>query len=121
MGLLLRGRAVRELLVRLWGLHVAPSAELTPHRATLHYQHLLRLLARRGLAKPPGQTPREFAQSLGLSGLSAQVEEFTELYHAARFGERHAETAQMSQILSAIKALLRSKPPRARSPTRSAR
>jgi len=108
--LLLRWRAVRDYLAGQWGLHHAGRAELTPRLATLHYQQMLRLLARRGLRKPPGQTPLEFAASLPRAEWSAPVSEFTDLYQSARFGARGTDRARMATLLDTLKLLLRTHP-----------
>ncbi len=103
-----RGRALLQAVATFWGLHVSTSAELTPRRATLYYQQMLRLLERRGLRKLPGQTPQEFAASLPALELAAPVARFTRLYETARFGEYPADSRQMSQILAAIRQAVRS-------------
>ncbi len=105
---LLRGRAIGRGLANLWSLHGGGAAELTPRAATLRYQQMLRLLARGGLKKLPGQTPLEFAASLAAPELAAPVGQLTDLYQAARFGARRLGAQQMSHLLRSIKSALHS-------------
>ena len=102
-----RGRGLLQAVATFWGLHVSTSAELTPRRATLYYQQMLRLLVRHGLRKRPGQTPQEFAASLPALELAAPVAQFTRLYETARFGDHPADSRQMSQILTTIRQVVR--------------
>ena len=50
-------RDVRQRLVTLWHLRVAPASAMTPHLATIQYNEMLRLLARRGIRKGPARLP----------------------------------------------------------------
>jgi len=106
--LLFRGRAILAALAALWGLHVASHSVLTPRLATLLYQQMLRLLARRGIRKQPGQTPLEFASSVTAAELAAPVAQLTDLYQMARFGDHSAEAQKMGDLLASIKAIMRS-------------
>lgn len=106
--LLFRGRAILAALAALWGLHVASHSVLTPRLATLLYQQMLRLLARRGISKQPGQTPLEFASSVTAAELAAPVAQLTDLYQMARFGDHSAEAQKMGDLLASIKAIMRS-------------
>ena len=73
-----------------------------PEDATLAYQRLLRLLSRRGLSKPPSQTPIEFANSLpGSPG--ALVRDFTGLYLEARFGRLPGLLPRLNALLEEIR------------------
>jgi transglutaminase-like putative cysteine protease len=107
LALVVRARVIAGLVGRLWGLHVSSSSQMTPRLATLHYQQMLRLLERRGLGKPPGQTPLEFAAALPVPELCGPVAELTHLYQSARFGAQSADPLQMSQLLGKIRQLLR--------------
>ncbi len=103
----LRGRALARALLLFWSRHGRPAAQLTPRLATLHYQQMLRVLARRGLAKRAGDTALEFAASLNGTELSAPVAQLTELYQQDRFGERRADPQQMSALVRAVRRVLR--------------
>ena len=45
---------VRQRLVTVWHLRISSAAAMTPHLATMQYNEMLRLLARRGIRKAPG-------------------------------------------------------------------
>jgi len=107
LSLLLRGRALARWLVTSWGLRISPHSKLAPRLATLYYQQMLRLLARRGLKKQPEQTPREFVASLHAPELAGPVAQFTDLYQMTRFGAHPADPHEMSQLLARIRQLLR--------------
>ena len=98
---------VRQRLVTLWHLRVAPSGEMTPHLATIQYNEMLRLLAGRGIRKRPSQTPLEFAVSLPDANLAAPVQELTTMYQASRFGGQTADARRASSILNLIQSSLR--------------
>lgn len=114
---LLRQGAVRAVLARFWGLHLSAGGGVTPRAATLYYQQMLRKLARSGYAKPPGQTPLEFAASIPTPELAGAVGRLTRLYQSARFGARRTDAHQMSALLESVTTILRSRP---RSSARSA-
>jgi len=99
---------VRRRLVTLWHLRVAPASQMTPHLATIQYNEMLRLLARRGIRKGPCQTPVEFATSLPDTNLAAPVQELTTIYQASRFGGQTADARRASSILILIQTSLRS-------------
>ena len=96
---------IRERLIALWLLRVSAPTSMTPHLATIQYGEMLRLLARRGLRKTPGQTPLEFAASVPDAALSAPVQELTAAYHAARFGGQPADPRKTSTLLDLIRSL----------------
>ena len=93
---------IRQRLVSVWRLRIAPPATMTPHLATLQYNEMLRLLARRGIRKAPGQTPLEFATSVPDGNLAAPVHELTAMYHAARFGGQAPDPQRASSLLDLI-------------------
>ncbi|HEY4359643.1 MAG TPA: DUF3488 and transglutaminase-like domain-containing protein [Bryobacteraceae bacterium] len=75
--------------------------------ATLLYQRMLAMLARRGFQKPPWLTPAEFARVLPASEVSLLVEELTSAYNAFRFGGERAAAPRMVQLLERLEALPR--------------
>lgn len=101
--------AVRERLMTLWNLRVSPGATMTPHLATLQYNEMLRLLARSGIRKSPGQTPIEFATSLRDGNLATPVHALTTMYQAARFGGLSTDTRAASSLLDRIQSFLRAR------------
>ena len=100
---------VRRRFATLWHLRISRTAAMTPHIATLQYNEMLRLLARRGIRKAPGQTPVEFATSLPDGNLSLPVHELTSLYQAARFGGKTSDPRTASSLLDRIQDFLRSR------------
>jgi hypothetical protein len=102
--LVIRSATLRARLAEMWGLRRGRSARVTLRAATLHYQQLLRVLARRGWKKLPSQTPIEFAAALP-GRAAAPVAEFTRLYQAARFGHQPVDAAALRALLAEIRAL----------------
>jgi len=107
MLLAMRWRRVRDYLAWQWGVRFGSHTELSARLATLHYQRMLRLLARRGMVKPPGQTPQEFAASIPAVELAGPVSQLTALYQSARFGARSTEASKMTHLLDNLKILVR--------------
>jgi hypothetical protein len=108
MSVLLLQPKIRQRLMTLWHLRVSTSAAMTPHLATLQYNEMLRLLARRGIRKAPGQTPLEFAASLPDGNLAPPVRELTSMYHAARFGGQTSDPRRASSLLTLIQTRIQS-------------
>lgn len=68
--------------------------EKSPDRAaSMWYERMARVLARRGVKKTATQTPQEFATKIEDEILRGKVERFSDAYEAARFGNS-AEDAQ---------------------------
>lgn len=70
--------------------------------ATLLYQRLLAVLARRGYQKPPWLTPAEFARVLPESETSVLVEDLTSAYNEFRFGGRRDAAPRMIRMLERL-------------------
>jgi len=104
--LALRSATVRERLVLAWRLR-AGQGPLPAHVASLSYRRMLRLLEQRGWTKSPAQTPLEFAASLPAGEAAQPVSDITEMYLAARFGERNADPARFTTLLANLQAALR--------------
>ena len=66
--------------------------------ASLLYQRMLDVLARRGFQKPPWFTPAEFARHLPVEE-NIRVTAITEVYNSIRFGGDAAATPQLAQLL----------------------
>src|SRR5579884_250865 len=75
--------------------------------ATLLYQRMLALLARRGFQKPPWLTPGEFARVLPDSEMSVLVGDLTTAYHELRFGGHREVAPRMIQLLERLEQLPR--------------
>ncbi|HWP83730.1 MAG TPA: DUF3488 and transglutaminase-like domain-containing protein [Terriglobia bacterium] len=109
MAALLGGAGIRSLLGD-WSLRRrARSGHSRPQDATLLYLRLLRLFARRGVKKLPGQTPCEFAESVP-EPLRPLVRDFTRLYLETRFGRLTGSVPQMSDLLTQIQSQPQSGP-----------
>jgi protein-glutamine gamma-glutamyltransferase len=102
-------RDVRQRLLALWHLRISHTQVMTPHLATLQYSEMLRLLARRGIRKTPGQTPMEFVASLPKGNLAEPVFELTSMYQAARFGAKSSDPRRASSLLSHIQLCLQAR------------
>ena len=70
--------------------------------ATLLYQRMLALLARRGIQKPPWLTPTEFARVLPANEVRTVVYDLTSYYNEFRFGGRREVAPQMMQLLDQL-------------------
>lgn len=83
----------------------SPLAGVGPDVAL--YRALLRRLARRGLAKRAGQTPREFAARLAADhrGEAAEVAAITERYLASRFGGVQISRDELRALRRRVRAL----------------
>ena len=94
-------RWIRALRFRL-RVERARRSPTTAADATLLYQRMLAILARRGYHKPPWFTPAEFATSLPAGSLAAAVAEFTSIYNALRFGRRTPDRPRISTLLEEL-------------------
>lgn len=73
--------------------------------ATLLYERMLGLLARRGVQKPPWLTPAEFARVLPASDVGELVDELTLFYNEFRFGGRREVAPRMVQLLEQLEKM----------------
>jgi hypothetical protein len=71
--------------------------------ASIWYQKMLKILARRGWQKAPAQTPDEFVSAIRDQELKARVTSFTEQYENARFGGSAEGASRLSEIYEEIK------------------
>ena len=83
--------------------------ETRPSDATLLYQRMLVLLAKRGIQKPPWLTPAEFSRILvppaNAPEIAPLVSDATEAYNELRFGGRADAAPRMMRLLEAIEKL----------------
>ena len=73
-----------------------------PSDATILYQQMLELLAKRGVQKPPWFTPLEFARVVRAPQMAALVEEATTAYNELRYGGRNDAAPRMLRVLEQI-------------------
>jgi len=110
--ILLRFDALTAILRRLWlswQLRSPKTARSNPQLASGLYAELLRVLARRGMARRETQTPLEFAAAVNAPNLAPPVREFTQLYAHARFGDAPCDTTRLRQLLDQVRAALRAR------------
>jgi protein-glutamine gamma-glutamyltransferase len=105
--LALRFDLVTAFMRRLWLSWQLRSPELArsnPQLASRLYGELLHLLARRGFARQPTQTPFEFAAAVSQPRLAPAVYEFTQCYTRARFGGAPCDTIRLRALLEQIRS-----------------
>ena len=110
--ILLRFDALTAILRRLWlswQLRSPKTARSNPQLASGLYAELLRVLARRGIARRETQTPLEFAAAVNAPNLAPPVREFTQLYAHARFGDAPCDATRLRQLLDQVRAALRAR------------
>lgn len=76
-----------------------------PSDATILYQQMLALLAKRGVQKPAWYTPVEFARVVKTPQMAPLVEEATAAYNELRFGGRRDAAPRMLRVLEQIRQL----------------
>jgi len=92
--------------VSRWRLAARP--EKSPRAAaTIWYERMLRVLAKRGLRKSPVQTPVEFAQSIRDEVIRQPIARLTEHYERARFSGSSEDAAQLPELFEEVEALAR--------------
>jgi transglutaminase-like putative cysteine protease len=87
-----------------WQLRSPELARSNPQLASRLYGELLYLLARRGFARQPTQTPFEFAAAVSQPRLAPVVHEFTQCYTQARFGGAPCDTIRLRALLEQIRS-----------------
>ncbi len=80
---------------------------LGTREAALTYQLFLKTMNKRGYRKRPAETPREFCARFEGTGLRPTVGEFTNLYHASRYGAVPVSLARLRNLLESIAASAR--------------
>ena len=87
-----------------WGLRRrVRQGTARPEDATLLYLRLLKTLARRGIRKPPGVTPNEFAESVPEPSRPL-VRDFTQVYLESRFGRLPVSVPRLTSLLAQIQS-----------------
>ncbi|MDP8989353.1 MAG: DUF4129 domain-containing protein, partial [Acidobacteriota bacterium] len=69
------------------------------------YRQMLDLLAKRGVHKPAGYTPVEFARVVKTPQMAPLVEEATAAYNEWRYGGRRDAAPRMLRVLEQIRQL----------------
>jgi hypothetical protein len=99
------GQLVRWLHENWLGLHPEHSPE---QAAAVWYQRMSRMLAKRGLEKPPTQTPQEFVREIENLRLREPVARFTDVYESARFGNSAEDARRLSELYEEVVTATRS-------------
>jgi hypothetical protein len=99
------GRFVRALHEHWLVVHPERSPE---QAASMWYQRMARILARRGMQKTDAETPQEFARKIEDSRLRLPVAQFTSVYESARFGNSAEDARQLPSLFEEVAAATRS-------------
>ncbi len=103
-------RSVLRRVTLSWRVRHPSDKHNSPQLASLLYAELLRLLEKRGFARPITQTPLEFATSGGLQPeVAGPLREFTELYAQARFGDKPCDSFRLRALTEQIRTVPRSR------------
>jgi hypothetical protein len=92
------GRGGLESVRSAWQMRRIRAGRAQPGDAAILYEHMLRLMKKRGYEKPAWFTPREFAATVG----QVAIDEFTESYNALRYGGDAAAVERMKRILQEL-------------------
>ncbi len=85
----------------------ATSLRKSPRSAaSILYLRMINRLARRGYARPPAQTPSEFAASISDQNLRDSVLRFTSAYERARYGNSSSAAANLPALLDQVRKAL---------------
>jgi protein-glutamine gamma-glutamyltransferase len=84
--------------------HPERSPELA---ATMWYERMTRSLARRGVTRPPAETPQAFAQRIQNERLRLPVTRFTEVYESARFGRSTDDAQRLPELCEEVEMAAR--------------
>jgi protein-glutamine gamma-glutamyltransferase len=94
-----------RLIALARNLRVIRRPERAPQvAATLWYERMLHLMARRGFDKSPTQTPTEFASGIKDECLRVSVERFTKKYENARFGNSAEEASKLPELYEDVRS-----------------
>jgi hypothetical protein len=98
------GRVARALHEK-W---LSARAQRSPEQAAaMWYRRMLRTLARRGVQKPPAQTPQEFAEEIADAKLREPVARFTQVYESARFGNSTDDAQRLPELCEEVELAAR--------------
>jgi hypothetical protein len=112
------GAAIALLLLlaanaqRLWqalrNRRLAARPEKSPSlAATIWYERMTRMLARKGWRKPPAHTPGEFLICIQDEAMRESVAKFTQHYESARFGGSAQDAQRLPELYEEISTAAR--------------
>jgi transglutaminase-like putative cysteine protease len=99
------GRLLRVLREHWLRTHPERSPE---QAASIWYQRMARILARRGMEKTEAETPHEFLRKIEDNRLRPPVAQFTSVYESARFGNSAEDARQLPRLFEEVAAAMRS-------------
>ncbi len=100
------GRLARLLHEKWLQAHPERSPE---QAATMWYERMARALAKRGVKKPPAQTPQEFLKKIEDMRLREPVARFTVVYESARFGNSADDAQRLPELYEEVELATRSR------------
>jgi transglutaminase-like putative cysteine protease len=100
------GRIARLLQEKWLSAHPERSPE---QAASMWYEKMARALARRGVEKPPAQTPQEFVKKIEDSRLREPVARFTQVYESARFGNSIDDAQRLPELYEEVETAARTR------------
>jgi hypothetical protein len=92
------GRLWLDRFMSAWQVRRIRGGRAKPGDAAILYEHMLRVMKKRGYQKPAWFTPREFAATVRQGAL----DEFTESYNALRYGGDTSAAERMKRILQEL-------------------
>jgi len=93
---------------RIQEMRLRKHPEKSPEQAaTMWYERMARSLARRGMKRSTAQTPREFARIIPEESLRARVQQFTEAYESARFGQSQEDVQRLPELFEEVQLATR--------------
>nr|AYC79383.1 hypothetical protein [uncultured bacterium] len=99
-------RRMTKWLHEAWlGAHPEKSPE---QAASLWYERMARLLARRGMKKSLRETSQEFLRKIEDQRLRKPVEQFTSVYESARFGNSAEDAGRLPELFEEVAVATRS-------------
>jgi hypothetical protein len=108
--LLVLSANARRLWRELRNRRVAARPETSPSlAATIWYERMTRMLARKGWTKSPAQTPAEFLVSIQNDVVREPVSKFTEHYESARFGGSAEDAQRLPELYEEVLTTAREK------------
>jgi hypothetical protein len=107
-GLLLLAANSRRLWRAIRSRRLAARPEKSPSlAATVWYERMTRMLARRGWNKSPTHTPKEFLTCIQDEAMRESVATFTRHYESARFGGSAQDARHLPELYEEISAAVR--------------
>jgi len=108
LGLLVLAANARRLWRAVYSRRLASRPEKSPRlAATIWYERMTRLLARKGWNRPPANTPKEFVISIQDESTRASVAKFVRHYESARFGGSAQDAQRLPELYEEVSTAAR--------------